>query len=128
MFLQIPQNPLELFCFCKLGTSQFADPGPWISPVAVGTNHPPFPCQYCGKFFQTKSGRQKHLRFHTGETLDCTICGNICQSNAHLKSHMEAVHENVKFSCERCGKLFSYLCSLQLHLRRNTCSGKDVHP
>ena len=47
---------------------------------------------------------QEHLRYHTGKTWDCAICAKKFARNEHLTRHIQAKHENVRFTCSHCGK------------------------
>ena len=52
-----------------------------------------YPCQYCGRPFLSRTGRDQHIRLHTGKLLECSVCGKGYTGSSNLKYHMKSVHK-----------------------------------
>lgn len=81
-------------------------------------------CPHCGKTYDSKRPLSEHIKVkHTfsAKFFPCSICPTKFTRVGALRTHMNAVHLNIKpFAC-RCGKSFSN----KSHCRRHTekCSG-----
>ena len=59
-----------------------------------------FHCQFCGKNFQSYSGRYKHMTVHLGFKYQCSTCKQVFRYLYELRDH-EKVHTNLgKFFCK----------------------------
>ena len=72
-------------------------------------------CQECQKIYQTYNGLRKHTQKHLNEQpYQCYTCNRQFSDRQHLQGHMTS-HENDKFKCDNCEKLFGYLSGLRRH-------------
>ncbi|CAB3250892.1 unnamed protein product [Arctia plantaginis] len=110
-------------------------------------------CLYCGKGFGTKNQKAVHTRIHTNERLysckyccrkfiqitdmkrhqaghdkirniECQICKKKFIRAIDLQCHMKT--HTKKYSCPECGKRFSVIVSLKLHLLQVHSSERPV--
>lgn len=84
-------------------------------------------CEYCGKSFRSKANWKRHQNFHTmgfqqkevPETLQtCSLCNEDFTNVKRLQFHLKRVHnvrEEVKHSCDKCGKSYRLASSLNIH-------------
>ena len=97
-----------------------------------------FKCEICGKDFVELAGLKRHkLNIHDGVKpfkceylLDGKQCTAAYHQNHELKRHVENVHmkhlKEVKiFNCEKCGKSYNALASLNHHIKVNHEGIKD---
>ena len=82
------------------------------------------PCKFCHFYADSLSNLNFHQEtqhcidpFSPGTGGDCFVCDAEFDSNQGLKSHFEAEHKGVRFSCEQCDYKSSYKTSLKLHIR-----------
>ena len=71
------------------------------------------PIEGCGKIFNSKCNRTKHVLIHTEEKIiQCHFCAVMFKRVTTLKSHIYAKHskteEKMVFKCEECGKVFRF--------------------
>ena len=61
-----------------------------------------------------------HKRFKHGDAtqFNCTKCTYATPKKENLQQHVRSVHENVKATCDTCGKKFSDKPTLNKHKRR----------
>ncbi|XP_050030305.1 uncharacterized protein [Dermacentor andersoni] len=81
-----------------------------------------FPCQKCGRCFDSRLKRTKHQFTHTGaasstSSLECTKCQRTFSSRLTLVEH-QAWHESrMLYSCPTCNRQFRQNTGLWRHLR-----------
>ncbi|XP_026320405.1 zinc finger protein 239-like [Hyposmocoma kahamanoa] len=75
-----------------------------------------FKCDNCHGKFISKFELKRHLLTHGGKPATCHLCGLQLSRQAHVKRHIQAVHEGVKpFSCTGCSAKFAQKCDLDKH-------------
>lgn len=79
----------------------------------------PFTCGICPKLCKTEAELEQHRIQHLDPTgLECKECLMIFKQKESLENHIKFKHRpHNKFSCEYCGKQFSYKPGLRMHLR-----------
>ena len=78
-----------------------------------------FPCDICGKIYQSFNGRYKHMKIHTGHKVVCMICGCGFNFSTELKNHLPVHDAASKQYCDSCGKGFASKSSLCHHAQRH---------
>lgn len=80
-------------------------------------------CPLCSKEYDYKKQLMDHIRsFHKKErNTQCTICKRKFY-HRDLKKHMQHVHGEKKISCEVCGKMYTCIENLKLHLKYHSVS------
>ncbi|CAL8121450.1 unnamed protein product [Orchesella dallaii] len=79
----------------------------------------PFPCNICGRAFQTPSNRDRHINTHLRENqYKCEICGKVLNSFVSLTSHLNTQHSKLEGECYPCSKCPLILKS-ELHFSRH---------
>lgn len=75
-------------------------------------------CGLCDKEYEYKKYLDDHVRsFHKKErNRQCPICHR-CFYHRDIKKHIEHVHGEKRISCKVCGKLYTCLENLKLHMR-----------
>jgi len=80
----------------------------------------PFNCSICGKKFEKRGNREKHLQqFHSKvcAVFDCHICNATFNTEKSLKRHAIVVHRNqTPFICHICNIEFKHKFSLKKHI------------
>lgn len=95
---------------------------PSMPAVHKATRGRKFPCQKCGRCFDSRLKRMKHQFTHTGaassaSSLDCAKCQRTFSSRLALVEH-QAWHESrMLYSCPTCGRQFRQNTGLWRHLR-----------
>merc|ERR1712179_423468 len=78
---------------------------------------PDYMCQFCPKEFP-KSKLRAHIRnYHSGEDLNCGLCGKNYKSKKHFIAHKQMAHSQTEVICEICSKTFSNKHYLRQHTR-----------
>ena len=79
-----------------------------------------FPCKICGKVFKTHNHLQVHKKHvHIEEkNYQCDQCEKSYKNLGGLIGHRKTAHENVKFPCEKCGRIFSSKQHCMVHIRK----------
>lgn len=82
-------------------------------------------CQYCDKFFRSKTALDGHHRTHTGlKPYNCDYCKKGFAEMGNLRQHISSIHLNErKYSCEKCKNSFKTHYSHQVHIR--SCITKE---
>ncbi|CRK86715.1 CLUMA_CG000548, isoform A [Clunio marinus] len=85
-------------------------------------------CSICGKTFKTEEGLKNHIsRPHRPHRLPCEVCGKMLRNDS-LKTHMSAVHFDIKpYQCDICAKKFckrALIAHMNTHKEHRT---KDHH-
>ena len=79
-----------------------------------------FKCNICLKVFSSnRTSLSSHMNeaHNTVRFYKCEFCNFSSPRNSTVKIHQGAFHENVKFSCPRCSKIFSYQSDLTKHMK-----------
>ncbi|XP_060808000.1 gastrula zinc finger protein XlCGF46.1 isoform X2 [Amyelois transitella] len=91
-------------------------------------------CPKCGKYYSTKEFYEKHVKLCLEDKLDphpirskivkthfCELCGKGYSTLGGLRVHMRFVHENAKpHICPQCGKQFTAPSYLKIHMVTHT--------
>jgi len=78
-------------------------------------------CNFCNKFYDSKTQLKIHERTHTGERpFVCQVCQKAFTSKNNLKMHLEAHSSEKPFVCDTCGQAFGRKAYLRAH-------NKQVH-
>jgi len=82
-------------------------------------------CKKCNKEFRSLGGFTLHCKMHETQRGNllcpvCKICGQSCQTKAHLTRHLlkHSTHKN--FVCTTCGKSYKH----KKNLKHHTCLTK----
>ena len=78
----------------------------------------PVSCQYCDKVCVNRKTLVRHMRRHTGDTMDCPECGKKFYHKNSFKWHMRCHTGEVPFVCEICAKSYRLENSLKHHMQR----------
>ena len=76
------------------------------------------PCNVCGKMV-TEHLISQHLKIHKtecSEMFECQECDFTTHYEKYLLGHVKRNHQQKKFSCEVCGKLFGSGATLNTHM------------
>ncbi|KAJ8675082.1 hypothetical protein QAD02_010868 [Eretmocerus hayati] len=85
------------------------------------------PCQICSETFNSLSSLQLHVRSHTGEKLfSCGICGKGFNRKSNLNKHLKVHKGDRRFSCGICKRQFVERSNLDAHLKLHT--GEKPYP
>ncbi|XP_073831211.1 uncharacterized protein isoform X1 [Musca autumnalis] len=79
-----------------------------------------FPCDICGKLFQTKKNLSRHKRYwHRLErNLKCSYCEKIFREKRNLDEHMATHTETQLYACPHCGKESRSKSNMYVHVKR----------
>lgn len=75
-------------------------------------------CYECGKLFKSYQGYKKHEKFvhrDGGESKKCPICGRNFPNDSSLKQHQLKHADSKPYTCDKCGRSYKYITSLQYH-------------
>ena len=85
------------------------------------------PCEYCQKKFKKKKKfkcwtyLQKHIKavhFPSGQTWFCEECAVLFVDRGDYFRHIKRVHENKKYPCNHCEKVYHFCSGLKRHIKR----------
>jgi len=127
---------------CSYCNKEFKKPFLLREHIRLHTNDYKFFCSFCGKGFFTKINLQNHTATHHNDgekEFTCQKCGNLYATENLLKTHLyqctgkvidkdQLVNEDGTFGCTDCGKSFSDLFKLRIHLANSPiCALQDKH-
>lgn len=92
--------------------------------------NPIYPCEICGKRYNTSSSLKNHYSLHSDELpYSCQYCGKCYRTRGQVKVH-ERTHTGEKpYACDFCPKRFGHRETLHTHrslhtgIKRYLCSG-----
>jgi KRAB domain-containing zinc finger protein len=115
ILLGAEESPICTICFKK-----------FASKKSFQTHtHKTKTCQFCQREI-TIYAYKKHVQDHTLGPQICHLCGAILQSRSTLLTHIFYSHNNNRYKCEDCGKLFKKKTAKDLHRRREHL-GQPTH-
>ncbi|KAF7231637.1 zinc finger protein 250-like [Nothobranchius furzeri] len=82
-----------------------------------------FSCPDCGKHFLHKWSLQKHMRVKNHSAIrssGCLVNKKCVRVKKHVDSYRKVQKEQTAFSCDNCGKRFSYKTNLNRHMGVHT--------
>ncbi|XP_032665012.1 uncharacterized protein LOC116841330 isoform X1 [Odontomachus brunneus] len=87
----------------------------------VGPNGKTYPCDICGKRFQSKKNLEQHIRSFSRVTDFCPLCNTAFSSKRFLQTHIAAAHvpelsKNYDFHCVFCNQGFIKKYDLRPHV------------
>ena len=76
-------------------------------------------CELCGKYYESKSSYQRHIRIHYElKMIPCNICGASFTNMDNYKKHIK-IHNEKPFCCLTCYNRFSCKILLDNHMNLN---------
>ena len=83
-----------------------------------------YPCETCGKDFNTPRDLRKHIARHLNKKLIlCPVCARSLTSEMHLKLHMRTHDKVIDESdtiCNICSKSFADIYNLRFHMQTHS--------
>ena len=82
-----------------------------------------FKCGKCPKTYKIKMCLTNHARIKHGtpKHYQCTHCEYLTPHKGHWETHIKSVHEDLKETCNDCGKQFSNRSNVYRHKRKLHC-------
>lgn len=75
-------------------------------------------CEICMSAFKTKEGLRGHSKLHEEKFMFCDFCDAKFKVKHQLRCHMDAIHLGKRdHTCHLCGKSFSRVGTLRVHLK-----------
>lgn len=92
-----------------------------IQSNATESNGKTYPCDICGKRFQSKKNLEQHIRSFSRVTDFCPLCNTAFSSKRFLQTHIAAAHvpqlsKNYDFHCVFCNQGFVKKYDLRPHV------------
>ena len=84
-----------------------------------------YECRTCFKKFKNKNYLLKHMQQHRDKRFSCDVCGKSFTYKCNLKSHLTAHSQSRPFECGVCHKAFKLKYTLDVH-RRHHCREVDA--
>ena len=106
---------------CKEDVVKFISPGQLKlhleTPKLQGIQ---FTCDICESTFKYKHRYERHMNYHSDQSLTCKECKQMFTTKSKLITHNREIHLKEKFKCEFCQQEFilkgSFLSHKKLHL------------
>ena len=78
-------------------------------------------CTHCGKVFRSAKILRNHeilIHLKKREKISCKQCTYQAYKQNTMDTHIQSVHNNLKYPCEMCGKLYQSSLSLRCHVMK----------
>lgn len=86
-----------------------------------------FVCEICQHTFKTKEALRGHAKLHEDIYMYCDICDARFKVKHQLRCHMDAIHLGKRdHTCHLCGKSFSRVGTLRVHIKSHLEEKKIV--
>ncbi|KAL0893192.1 hypothetical protein ABMA27_014806 [Loxostege sticticalis] len=90
-----------------------------VMHMRTHTGEKPYKCAQCPATFVNPSNLNKHKLTHQEKQFKCALCEKAFRTSTVLREHHEAMHMNIKHTCNYCGRDFCYKSDLRKHEIRN---------
>ena len=77
-----------------------------------------FPCEHCGKLFDTKRKMKVHINRVHNPQQTCDLCGRIFRSCLEMEKHRKGHFGDLAFECKQCDFKTSMGSRLKTHVRK----------
>lgn len=74
-------------------------------------------CQICEKVFRGRDYLSTHMHTHSSDVLECEKCGKRFKYLKSLQLHIKSKHDHLQYQCHLCSKLFTYESNLMRHIK-----------
>ena len=112
-----PKNIVKPFT-CEVCDRKFRQKSGRNVHMRIHTGEKPFKCNICDQQFSQKNSLQAHKRTHTGEKpYKCNICNTNFTQRGHLNDHVRIHSSEKKFKCDLCPKSYKQQRGLEFHQR-----------
>ena len=79
--------------------------------------HPPVNCDVCNRQFSTPNSLIHHSYTHLEQSFHCDQCDKSFPFRSQLENHVAAHTQEIKHTCEKCGKHFVRTGEYNIHMR-----------
>ncbi|XP_072933990.1 zinc finger X-chromosomal protein-like [Epargyreus clarus] len=76
-----------------------------------------FICENCGAGFSAKYLLERHMAVHSGERVECPICGKMLSRRTNMSEHLRCHSNTRQHICQLCGRAFVRRATLNTHVR-----------